>query len=443
MAPVVTLARNLGLSVPADLTFDGTAQGAVGYSLPEGVPRMDGAVRIADSTLAVAGTPPLKIPNADLQFSGSKITMAPAVIANDINETAFLEAAYDTTSQKFEASLSSAGMSIASLRRQTSVAGVPLLGQATEGQWSGNLHYASPLPAWSGTIQLKNAVIPFEAFAEPLHLISAEAAIDGAGVAIRRLSLTVGGIAAQGEYRYDAAAARPHRFRINVTRADGPTLEKLLAPTLRHGNFLNYALNLGSVPEPDWMRAMRADGTMQVAALDVAGAAFTNLKTRVVWDGDEVRLSGLQGRVRDAAFAGVAAVNLAQKEPRYEVAGRVAGLPWRDGSMDAEGTLHTSGTGADLLANMTAAGSFRGRDIDLTPLDTYDAVDGCFEWSWDARNPKLKLTQLVMTAGGATWLGSAEMQDGGQLVLRVSDGTKQIQASGALLRGDAMKPVAP
>lgn len=191
------------------------------------------------------------------------------------------------------------------------------------------------------------------------------------------------------------------------------------------------------------MQAMRADGTIQMAALDLGGVSFTNLKARVVWDGDAVRFSGLQGQVRDGAFAGVAAVNLAQREPRYEIAGKVAGLPWRAGSMDAEGTLHTFGTGVDLLGNMTAAGSFRGRDIDLTPLDTYDAVDGCFEWSWDARNPKLKLTQLVMTAGGATWLGSAEMQDGGQLVLRVSDGTKQIQASGALLRGDAMKPVAP
>jgi hypothetical protein len=92
---------------------------------------------------------------------------------------------------------------------------------------------------------------------------------------------------------------------------------------------------------------------------------------------------------------------------------------------------------------MTAVGSFRGRDIDLTPLDTYETVDGCFEWSWDARNPKLKLTELTMTSGGATWMGSAEMQDGGQLVLRVSDGTKQIQASGALLRGDPLKPIAP
>jgi hypothetical protein len=214
MPPVIELARNLGLSIPGDLKFDGTAQGAVGYSMPQGVPRLDGAVRVTDSTLAVAGAPALKIPNADVQFAGSEITLAPAAITNDTNETATLEASYDTASQVFEASLASEGMSIASLRRQTSVAGVPVLGQATNGLWSGHLHYSSQTPAWSGVIQLKNADIPVDAFAQPLHLISAETAIDSAGVAIRRLSFTVGGIAAQGEYRYDDTAARPHRFRM-------------------------------------------------------------------------------------------------------------------------------------------------------------------------------------------------------------------------------------
>jgi len=72
-------------------------------------------------------------------------------------------------------------------------------------------------------------------------------------------------------------------------------------------------------------------------------------------------------------------------------------------------------------------------------VDTYDKIDGCFDWQWDLRNPKLKLTQLVMTSGGDTFLGAADMLDNGQLVLRVSDGTKQIQASGALLRGDSLK----
>jgi hypothetical protein len=46
-----------------------------------------------------------------------------------------------------------------------------------------------------------------------------------------------------------------------------------------------------------------------------------------------------------------------------------------------------------------------------------------------------------MKAGPDIWSGSAEMGDNGQLVLKVSDGTKHFQAAGAILRGEALKVV--
>jgi hypothetical protein len=256
---------------------------------------------------------------------------------------------------------------------------------------------------------------------------------------MKRFSLTLGGIAAQGDYRYDPAAARPHRFRVTVARADGGAVEKLLMPALHRGNFLSYALSLGKVPEPDWLRTLRADGTLQIGAFDLDGTPFTKLNTRVLWDADEVRLAGLQGLVKSAPFSGDLTVSLGDREPRYQMAGKVAGLAWRGGTMNAEGVLTTSGTGPALLRNMAATGSFRGADVELAPPEAYDAVAGCFEWAWDARNPRLKLSQLVISAGGQTWLGGGEMQESGQLVLRVSDGAKQMQVAGAVLRGDALK----
>ena len=51
--------------------------------------------------------------------------------------------------------------------------------------------------------------------------------------------------------------------------------------------------------------------------------------------------------------------------------------------------------------------------------------------------------QLVMKSGADTYLGSAEMEDNGQLVIKVSDGTRRIQAAGAILRGDALRPDHP
>ena len=253
---------------------------------------------------------------------------------------------------------------------------------------------------------------------------------------------------AQGEYHYEPAAARPHKFRLTVPRMSGAAMEKILMPTLRRGNFLTYAFNFGRVPAPDWLRNMHADGTIQTGALEIGGSQFSKLRARVIWDGTNVELAALQAGLGSAAFKGTAfkgitSIHLAQRQPIYEIEGRLTGLPWRSGTIDAEGLLTTSGTGTDLFTHMRAKGSFEGQEIDLAPVDTYDSVAGSFEWTWDVRNPRLRLSQLVMKTGDATYLGSAETQDNGQLVLKISDGTRNIQAAGALLRGDALKPVIP
>lgn len=442
LAPIPDIARNLGWVIPADFKFDGTADGAVGYSMPEGSPRMDGALNLSHSTLIVAGAPPLHLPNAELRFSGAAIHLEAAEIRDDNNETAAIQGDWDIASQKLNVEISSDGMAIASLRRQVAVVGIPVLSRATSGTWKGDLRYSEDA-GWAGAINLEDADIPFEAFNAPLHLISADATIDGTSLAMKHVDLSVGGIVAQAEYRYDTRAARPHKFRITMPSASGPAIEKLLMPALRRGNFLTYAFNFGRVPEPDWLRNMRADGTIQAASLDLGGARFRKVRARVIWEGTNVQFTGLESQFGDAAFAGGVTVRLAGRQPAYQVEGKLNGLPWRSGTVNAEGMLATSGTGIDLLANMRAQGSFEGKDLDLAALDDYDSIAGLFEWSWDARNPKLKLSQLVMKSGADTWLGSAEMEDNGQLVVKVSDGTRRIQAAGAILRGDALRPVTP
>jgi hypothetical protein len=443
LAPIPEMARNLGFVVPADFKFDGTADGAVGYSMPEGSARMDGIMNLANTTLIVAGTPPLHIPGAELRFSGSAIKLAAAEIADENHETAAIEGSWDIDAHKLEVALSSDGMAIASLRRQISVAGIPLLSRTTSGTWKGALRYSNETEGWAGELNLQNADIPFEAFAEPVHVVSADAIINGAALALKHIDLSVGGIEAQGEYRYDAPAARPHKFRIMIPEASGPALEKLLMPALRRGNFLTYAFNFGRVPEPDWLRNMRADGIIQTGALNISGGRFEKLRARVIWEGDDVQFIGLQSEFGEAEFAGAATVHLAGRQPVYEIQGKLTGLPWRSGKISGDGTLSTSGTGTALFTNMKAQGAFEARAIDLSALDDYDLVSGAFEWAWDARNPKLHLTQLMMKTGSDTWLGTADMEDNGQLVVKITDGTKHLQAAGAILRGDALKAVTP
>jgi len=445
LAPVPEIARNLGWPLPADFRFDGTADGAVGYSMPDGLPRMDGSMNLSNSTFTVAGAPPLHMPAAELHFSGSKVTLEAAEVNNESRETAAIAGSWDADGGKLDVHLSSDGMQIAALRRQISVVGIPLLGNATSGTWKGDLRYrndASGLDTggldtgWSGDLNLMDAEIPFEAFSEPLHLVSADATIKGAVLSLKRVNLSIGGIEAQGEYRYEAGAARPHKFRITVPEASGPVLEKLLMPALRRGNFLTYAFNFGRVPQPDWLLNMRADGTIQTGRLDLGGGQFTKLRARVIWEGTDVRFAGLETQFGESArFNGAATIRLAGRQPGYEVTGKLTGLAWRGGMIGADGTFSTSGTGTALLGNMQAHGTFDGRnidgrnieskDIDPATADVYDSVTGTFEWAY----PRLRLPQMLMKSGADTYQGSAEMGDNGQLSVKIGDGTKHTQVA--------------
>lgn len=428
LAPLPEIARNLGFPLPADFKFDGTADGAVGYSQPDGMPRMDGIMNLDHATLIVAGTPPLHIPGAELHFSGSAIALEAAEITNESKETAAIAGSWDADGNKLDVQLSSDGMSIASLRRQISVAGIPLLGNATSGTWKGALRYRNE--KWSGDLNLLDAEIPFEAFSEPLRLVSADATIDGAGLSLKHVNLSIGGIEVEGEYRYDALAPRPHKFRIAVAHASGPVVEKLLMPTLRRGNFLTYAFNFGRVPEPDWLRNMKADGSIQTGSLDLGNGRFTKLRARVIWEGAKVQLAALETQFGDAAFKGSATIRLAGRQPAYEVAGTLTGLVWHGGTIGADGTFTTSGTGSALLANLRARGSFDATDIESKDIvlgvpSTYDSASGTFDWTW----PKLRLPQLTLKSGADTFVGSAELGDNDQLVLKVSDAAKHTQVA--------------
>jgi AsmA protein len=443
VAPLTGLARNLGARIPNDFKLDGSVSGAVGYSMPEGLPRMDGQLSVTAASVSVSGSPRLRIPQADLRFSGSTVTLAPARILNTDTESALVDASWDAASRHLEAELASQGMSIASLRAQTALAGIPFLGAATAGIWSGHLRYVTdpggPAAGWQGEIHLEAADIPFEAFAQPIHVASADASMNGAALDVKQVSLSLDGIAAQGEYHYDPAALRPHRFRLSVASADAGRVEKLLLPTLHRGNFINYAFNFGRVPEPDWLRLMKADGSIQAARLTLAGQDFTALRARVIWDGDRIQLSSLSGRLGAAAFVGRATIQLAERQPVYSLEGKLADLPWHSGLMNADVALKTSGTGLALFENLRANGSFQGRSIEFNPLDSYDSVAGTFDWGGDARKPRLRLSQLVLKSGVDIWQGAGDMDDAGRITLRLNDGSRQVQTAGAIL-SEALKP---
>ena len=153
-------------------------------------------------------------------------------------------------------------------------------------------------------------------------------------------------------------------------------------------------------------------------------------------------LAGMQGQVGGTAISGAVAVDLSGAQPKYEFTGKAAGIGWRGGQIEAVGAVTTSGAGGDLLARLTAQGAFTARNLDLSPSPVFSVAHGQFELSWSRGAPHLTLTPLTATAQGASWTGTAETRDSGEVVLKLASGPKQIQAAGAIFRGEPLKPAA-
>ena len=430
------LARNLGVPIPDGWKMDGQADGAVSYAAGG---RMEGGLNISRTMVAEAGAAPLKIPFAALRFSGTTARLEPTPIMNEAGDSAVLQGVWDVGTGRVDAAVESAGMPIQSFGPQVSMAGIPLFSVATAGSWNGRLRYSNAGSGWAGEVHLKDAVVPFEAFSEALTIHSGDAVFQGSRLSVRRLDVASGGIAAQGEYQYEPASAHPHHFRFNLAKTDGAALEKLMAPALRRGNLFSYAFNFGRAPQPDWLRDLKAEGTIQAASLDIAGTTLTRLRMRVLWDGMEVRFVNMETGLGPAAFSGSGAAHLDRRQPAYDLKGHLSGWLWKSGRLDGDVTLSTAGTGAELLQGLKAGGAFTGSGIDLGPVGQFDSVAGEFEGSFNGADPQISLSQLVMKDNGTTWLGSAESGSNGQVQLKLNDGTRRLQAAGAIFRGEPFR----
>ena len=137
--------------------------------------------------------------------------------------------------------------------RSFGLAAIPLLDQTKQGTWRGWARYRDG--EWSGEYDLSNARIPVDGLADPLRIQSASVKLNGARVAVTKLRAKAGKIAFTGDYHWEPAAVRPHKFNIAIEEADMAELARLLAPTLvRERGFLARTLRLDSAPAPEWLK---------------------------------------------------------------------------------------------------------------------------------------------------------------------------------------------
>jgi hypothetical protein len=213
---------------------------------------------------------------------------------------------------------------------------------------------------------------------------------------------------------------------------DAADLEDEFMPTLERSSGL-IARALGRASLPDWLKQRKVDGTVQIDGLLVAGARLENFKGRLVWDGARAELDAIQARLERAALSGKLAVNLRGARPSYKFTGKVKGLSWQSGKLDAEGTVDTSGMGGQLLARLISQGTFTGTALELgaAPLR---AVSGGFHLAWSPGFPRWRLTDLAVRMEDETYTGRGATGDDGRLVIVLTNGTREMRMSGTLAK---------
>jgi len=426
--PLMQLARDMGAQLPPRLQLGGTVDGAIGYS---GEGSFQGTLGFHDAAVTIPDSPPVRFEHAYLVMDHGHVRLSPAEVRSRDDDRAEIEADYAIDGDTLDLSIVTESMKVSSLRSQVSLAAVPWLEQVETGEWSGQLHYRrEPAHAgWTGDLEVKDAQIDVPGLADPLRLAAAHAHIDGARLALDGIDAQAGKLAFKGEYRYDPEAARPHRLNLQADALDAADIEAEFMPTLRRNTSL-IARALRRAALPDWLSGRSAEGAVSVNDLTLAGSHFAHVRGHLIWDEARLEFDGLQAGVDRASLTGRLAVNLRGNRPAYKLAARLRGWEWQSGSLDAQGTLETSGVGAQLMANLTSEGALSGTALDLgTPL-AWRCISASFTLAWPEAAPKLRLTALNLRNGDESYTGQGSTQENGRLVLLVSNGNKEMRISG-------------
>jgi len=436
LEPLLELARHMGAEIPPRLKVAGTLDGAIGYS---GQGNLQGELGFHDTAVTILDSAPIRFEKASLLFDRGHLHLSPALVRTAQDDQAQIEADYSFDTQNFALAISTDSMDVASLRSQVALGAVPWLEQVQSGRWRGQLHYTwrphaeeeDAQTGWTGKIALTDARIPLAGVNAPLRIETANVQITGRAVVLDRMRAQLGAIAAQGEYRYEPDAVRPHRLRVVFAELDAAELERVLLPALRRRGGL-LARAIGRVPVPDWLAKRHIDGTVQIGTLVLGETRLEHVRGRLLWDALKVELTGIQARMENGNLTGTLAVNLRGPRPAYRLVSRLRSMDCKSGKVDTEAVLETAGIGAELLENLRAEGTFTGRAMELASLPPFKTVAGSFKFAMSRKVPKVQLTDLQLATGSEIFTGRGATQDDGRLVVQLTSGSREMRVSGSL-----------
>jgi acetolactate synthase regulatory subunit len=429
-ATVLEIARHMGAQFSEKLATEGSLSGEVRYSEPDG---FAGKFALQDASLTLPDGRPLRAAAAEVVIDHQVVSLEPTTVSVGENESADVEGSFSLEgASRLDLKITTHALSVSDMR-SFGVASIPLLDQTPQGTWRGWARYEwarDEAGQWSGEYELLNARIPVDGLAEQVRVQSAAVSLSGKRVTVSRLRAKVGEIAFTGDYRWEPAAVRPHKFHLVIPEADAAELQRVLAPAMvRDRGFFARTLRLGDAPVPEWLKGRRADGTVEIGTLTFGDTAVHVDAARLLWDAAEVRFVGINARIDQGSLAGDLVVDLSGRAPHFRFEGKLGDVAYKEGRLDFEGSVDADGVGAYILASAHAEGRVHGRSIVFAPDAEFRTASACFEVSEQTGGERWKLSSVEVTQGTDTYTGSGATQSDGRLVLDLLSRGRQVRYS--------------
>jgi len=441
-APVeslLPLARRMGFAVPAGVALTGAIDGAVGYSNAGG---FSGEVSIHDAVAKLPDIAPIGASGAELKILPEGLHLEPATLQATGGGTLQVGGDYEWNKQHLAAAITVNAVSIETLKStaQAWFGAPPALAAFTadkEGAVTGELRYDNTLgntadasrqsasSGWSGEFQFSNATLIALGVAVPLKHAQGHVVFDPENFELTHFSATVEEQPVQGTYRYNLTAKRQERLHLELQAVDFEQIAAVLEPTWREPGLL-ARLPFTKRSIPDWMAARNLEGDVAIARFRMNKTDLGPLSTHFIWQGANLQIAALDLRLPDASLNGSGTVDLAVRAPAAHFKGTVSGYHWGGGTINAEGELESTGTGADSLRSLHAVGKCWGTDLSLSLNEDFEKVSGAFELSFESGWPKLHLSKVQAVQRDEDWNGEALSNSDGQLIFDLGNGDRQL-----------------
>ena len=439
-ASLVSIGRRMGIGM-AGVQLFGTLDGLLEYSSRGG---LHGGFVLNKVSASLPNAPPLHSARATGIVTPTDVRFDPAVLETGGGETLTIGGDYDIAAHEIAASWKAEQFPVSALREIIgSWFGVPpSVAILRDGNVTGEFRFSqrgASIPSWSGQFAFEDATLSAPGVKSELEDSRGRVAFREGSLDVTRFSARIGDETVEGEYHYNGSAPHAERVAISMPALDLTQLETELAPTLQSEDLLTR-LRFRSRKLPAWLAARNLDGDLKASDVSLGGAQLGPVRARFTWRGSTVQFTSVELNTPRGAIRAYGLADLSSDVPRYHFAASAADVAWRGGLLTADGRFDTSGTGLELVRNMTATGTFSGRDLTVSAEDDFDSVSGAFQFSLAPGWPDLRLSSVRASEGDGAWEGEAASQSDGKLVFDLEHLGQQRRIVSSILPDQSANP---